>query len=319
MGETAAAVAIGGWRPNGLMQRLAALDFQDRPVADRSVQLLRATLNGRTFFALGLLLSLLLGGALHFALPRAAAKVADVLAAPASTLGASWQPRHRLVLDMPIVRGDAPAPFPLLVTGLDGVRDAHVILQHLPEPVWFSRGERRDEHTWDLASTDLEDLHMTLRAGSPAAFGVDIEVVGPNAALLAQSSAFVRLVDGPAPAARSAALADTALAAAEARPGMPDRQAEVARLDWSARTFTKPLPPREGLLAPPPVPPAAQSGATVAQTAAAGPPLPSLQRPPGMSGLGAVSHEAATEGRWLWWKMPAPAWAVFASGDGARR
>src|SRR5262249_31912820 len=125
---------------------------------------------------------------------------------------------------------------PLARHGLDGVRDAHVILQHLPEPVWFSRGERRDEHTWDLASADLEDLQMTLRAGAPAAFGVDIEVVGPNAAPLAQSSAFVRLVDAPAPAARSAALADTALAASPARP-MPERRADVSGLDWSARTL----------------------------------------------------------------------------------
>jgi hypothetical protein len=316
MGETAAAVAIGGWRPNGLMQRLAALDLADRPVAGRSVHLLQATLNGRAFFALGLLLSLLLGGALHFALPRAAAKVGVVLAPPASTLGAIWQRRHQLVLDMPIVRGDAPAAFPLLVSGLDGVRDAHVILQDLPEPVWFSRGERRDEHTWELASSDLEDLQMTLRAGSPEAFGLDIEVVGPNAALLARSSAFVRLVDGPTPAASSAALADTALAASA--PGMPDRTADVAMLDWSARTLTKPLLPRDGLLARPFVPPAAPSSPAVAQAAADIPP-PSLQRPPGMSGLGAVSHEAAAEGRWLWWKLPAPAWAVFASGDGARR
>jgi len=299
------------------MQRLAVLDQEARPVADRSVRLLQATINGRTFFALGRLLSLLLGGALHFALPRGGVKVGDVVTPPASTLGSVWQRRHQLVLDMPIARSDAPTPFPLLVTGLDGVRDAHVILQRLPEPVWFSRGERRDEHTWDLASTDLEDLHMTWRAGSPEAFGVDIEVVGPNAAPLAQSSAFVRLVDSPVPAAKSAALADTVLAQAPA--GMSDHKAEVATLDWSARTFTKPLLPREGLLARPALPVAAQPGAAVAQTAAASTPPPALQRPPGMSGLGAVAHEAVAEGRWLWWKMPAPAWTVFASGDGARR
>ena len=148
---------------------------------------------------------------------------------------------------------------------------------------------------------------MTWRAGSPEAFGLHIEVVGPNAAPLAQSSAFVRLVDGPAPAAKSAALADT----------VPDRKAEVATLDWSARTFTKPLLPREGLLARPVMPVVA--GAAVAPTAAASAPPPSLQRPPGMSGLGAVAHEATAEGRWLWWKLPAPAWTVFAGGDGARR
>ena len=83
----------------------------------------------------------------------------------------------------------------MLVTGLDGLSDAQIVLQHLPEAVWFSRGERRDEHTWDLAGADLEDLQMTLRAGSPEAFSVDIRVVGAKRAILAESSALVRVID----------------------------------------------------------------------------------------------------------------------------
>lgn len=310
MGETTIEGAVRGWRRNGLMQRLAALDEEARRLAASGVVFSRGV-ERRTFFALGLLASIVLGGAVHFALPRPGQAAGAVFGAPANAVGAIWDRRHQLVLDMPILREDAPVPFPLQVTGLDAVRDARVILQHLPEAVWFSRGERRDEHTWDLARADLDDLQLTLRAGSPEAFEVEIEVVGPDATRLAQSSAYVRLVDRAAPGEASASLATAP--AAVARPPAPASKAEATAQDWATQTSTKRFVPREALLARVPV--GAEPSPAAPETVARAP----LPRPPGMSALGAVSHEPTLEGRWLWWKMPLPALAFFNKEDGARR
>ena len=315
MGGTATEDAIGGWRPNGLMQRLAALHVEARPVAGVFAPG-AGTRDMRRFFALGLLAGVVLGGSMLLALPRPTAK-AGVVAAPTSAPVANWQRRHQLVLDVPIVRSDAPAPFPLLVTGLDGLSDAHIVLQHLPEAVWFSRGERRDEHTWDLAGADLEDLQMTLRAGSPEAFSVDIRVVGANAALLAESSAFVRVIDRPAPIdASAAALTASAPAAAGGDALRPAVTSDAAALDWSARTSTRRFVPRDALLARASPPAPAQPSPAVQEALRA--PL-SPPRPPGMSALGAVSREPVPEARWLWWKLPLPAWVALGNGESGRR
>jgi hypothetical protein len=162
---------------------------------------------------------------------------------------------------------------------------------------------------------------VTSRPGTPPAFTLDIEVVAGDAAPLAQSVAAVRLIhaasqvaDAPAPAPgaqKSAAPAGGAVASAAA----PDMAAFKWRTSISAsQAVAREARARLAASAPDQPRPAANDLAWRTAT------LPSpTERPVGMSALGAVSREPAVEGRWLWWRLPALAWAAARDGEGTRR
>jgi hypothetical protein len=308
MRETAAAAAIEGWRSAGLMQRLADLERDggaaDAACSPRPRLPLRATLRP---FAVGLLASLVLGVA-AFGLILATRLTVEAGQAPTAAVAANAWPLRRqpVALDLPILKSDEPAAFPLLVTGLDGAGEARIVLQDLPEGVWFSRGQRRDEHTWDLARADLDDLSVTLRPGTPPAFLVGIDVVDGNAAILTQTSAAVRLVEA------SAATADVAspLLSMAAKPQRREHwvaPSDMAALTWSPPTVTRESAAREARpriaarVADRPQPAVSDTAREGLSTMPA-----ASQRPPGMSALGALSHDPTSEGRWLWWTLPVP-------------
>ena len=144
-------------------------------------------------------------------------------------------------MDLPIRKSDEPAAFPLLVTGLDEAGELRIVLQNLPEAVWFSRGERRDEHTWELARADLDDLSVTLRPGTPPAFMVGIDVIDADAAILTQTSAAVRLIGPPASAeVANPPLSVTAQAVRRDHWVAPPEAAPT----WSTPTVTRGIFPR---------------------------------------------------------------------------
>jgi hypothetical protein len=308
MGETAAGVGRRGWRSTGLMQRLADLQRDGAPpAADCPLRPRPSAGTQLRPFALGLLGSLAVGVA-AFALIATRLKVEA--GQPPSVAGAAsaWPVRPQPVaLDLPILKSDQPAAFPLLVTGLDGAGEVRIVLQHLPEAVWFSRGERRDEHTWELARADLDDLSVTLRPGTPPAFMVGIEVIDAAAAILTQTSAAVRLIGPPLSVTARSKRRDHWVAPPE------------AALTWSTPTVTREGVAREGRMRAaaragdrplPAVPDVAREALSAMPQAA--------QRPPGMSALGALSREPTGEGRWLWWTLPVPAWPPLGKGEGAR-
>jgi hypothetical protein len=333
MGEGLPWLAIRGWRPKRLIARLAALEEEDcspsgadrapKPGAFKAVPL--------GAFALGLLTSLLLGGAAT-ALLAIARPTADADQAVAATGKHKAQPQLPARLDLEVVRGEQPTSFPLNVSGLERVGNARVVLRNLPEALWFSRGERRDEHTWDLAGADLDDLAVTLRPGTPHAFMVDIEVIDANAAPLAQTLAAVRLIDPPAEASHAPAspLPSQALAAPPEGGVLKLAKADMAARNRQANPAVPPPVVREARArAGLPAPDQSQEGEASRRSArplaeeparrlapAVWPPPP---RPAGMSALGAVSREPAAEGRWLWWRLPAVAGQPLSNGEGARR
>jgi hypothetical protein len=315
MGETAAGVAIRGWRSAGLMQRLADLQRDGAPCeADRALRPRPPTSTKLRPFAVGLLGSLVVGVA-AFALIATRLKV-EAGQRPSATVASAWSDRPQPVaLDLPILKSDQPAAFPLLVTGLDGAGEVRIVLRHLPEAVWFSRGERRDEHTWELARADLDDLSVTLRPGTPPAFMVGIEVIDADAAILTQTSAAVRLIGPPA----SADVANPPLSVAQFTRRDHWVAPPEAALTWSTPTVTREGVAREGRMRAaaragdrplPAVPDVAREALSAMPQAA--------QRPPGMSALGALSREPTGEGRWLWWTLPVPAWPPLGKGEGAR-
>jgi hypothetical protein len=307
MGGTPVDAATSRWRPNGLMHRLADLKLEVGFEPGRAaLPFFEAPAPLPGYFALGLGVSLVLGALAYLGLLSLDHKGGS----GPSPAALSVAPRHQLVLDLPIGRGDAATSFALSVSGLEAVRNAHVVLQDLPEAVSFSRGERRDEHTWDLERGDLNDLQLTLRQDAPEAFVFGIDVVGANNALLARTAAHVHRLE------RSEASAPPRARTAALPPPRPERPT----LDWSSSTFTKQFVPREALMsssAPLGEPVSTAPQDKIAANLAASSTSP--QRPKGMSGLGALSHEEAVEGRWLWWKLPSPAWAPFASLEGAGR
>jgi hypothetical protein len=306
MGETAAAAA--GWRSAGLMQRLADLERDDDPAGAARPSRSRPPQSARFRpFAVGLLASLVLGVA-AFGLIVTTRLTGEVDQAPAAAVAANaWAQRAQPVaLDLPILKSDQPAAFPLLVTGLDDVGEARIVLQDLPEAVWFSRGQRRDEHTWYLARADLDDLSVTLRPGTPPAFRVGIDVIDANAAILTQTSAAVRLVE-PLAATADVASPLLSMAAKSQRREHWVAPSDVAGLTWSTPTVTRESAGREtrprvaARVADRPLPAvsdAAREGVSAMPAAS--------QRPPGMSALGALTREPASEGRWLWWTLPVP-------------
>ncbi|HEU0159223.1 MAG TPA: hypothetical protein VFR00_07910 [Hyphomicrobiaceae bacterium] len=270
-------------------------------------------------FALGLSASLLLGAAsIRLLASWPALAAAD---RPPAAVGAALA-QSPARLDMAIAVGDRPASFPLLVTGLEGLANPRVVLRNLPEALWFSRGERRDEHTWDLAGSDLDDLTVTLRPGTPQAFTLDIEVVAADAVPLAQSVAAVRLIHAASQAAADPSPAPVALRSAAPAEGVVAGAAapDMAAFKWRTSISASQAVAREAR---------ARFAASVSEQprpAASDPawrtatlPSPPTERPAGMSALGAVSHEPAAEGRWLWWRLPALAWATARDGESARR
>jgi len=310
MGEGLPGLAIRGWRPKGLIARLAALEGDCSPGgADRASKPVKSLPLGA--FALGLLTSLVLGGAAA-ALIAIARPPADAEQAVAAAGEPEAQPQLPARLDIKIVRGDQPSSFPLSLNGLERVGNARVVFRNLPEALWFSRGERRDEHTWDLAGVDLDELAVTLRPGTPHAFMVDIDVLDANAARLAQTLAAVRLIDPPVEASHAPSSPLSHALAAPALGGL----LKVAKAEVAARSR------RANPAAPPPL--AREARARAAEdpprrlVPAVSPPTPP-PRPAGMSALGAVSREPATEGRSLWWRLPAVAWPPLSNGEGARR
>jgi hypothetical protein len=324
MGEGLPGLASRGWRPDGLIARLAVLEGDSRPAGlDRAPKPGAFKSLPLGAFALGLLTSLLLGGAAS-ALLAIARPAADADQAVAAAGEHKAQPQLPARLDIEIVRGDQPASFPLSVSGLERVGNARVVLRDLPEALWFSRGERRDEHTWDLAGADLDELAVTLRPGTPHAFVVDIEVVDANAAHLAQTLAAVRLIDPPLQAghAPTSSLPSQALAVPAEGGLLKVAKADVAARNRRANAAAPPPVAREpraraGLPAPDQPHPVAEDPARRLVPAVSPPPPP--PRPAGMSALGAVSREPAAEGRWLWWRLPAVAWPALSNAEGARR
>lgn len=317
MGETAAGVAIRGWPSAGLMQRLANLQRDAPCEADRPLRPRPPTGTKLRPFAVGLLGSLVVGVA-AFALIATRHKVEGGQRPSAAVAAGAWPDRPQPVaLDLPIRKSDQPAAFPLLVTGLDDAGEVRIVLQHLPEAVWFSRGERRDEHTWELARADLDDLSVTLRPGTPPAFMVGIDVIDADAAILTQTSAAVRLIGPPASAeVANPPLSVTAQAVRRDHWVAPPEAAPT----WSTPTVTREGVAREGRMRAaaragdrplPAVPEVARQEALSAMPQAA-------QRPPGMSALGALSREPTGEGRWLWWTLPVPAWPPLGKGEAAR-
>ena len=317
MGETVAGAGRRGWRSAGLMQRLADLHRDSAPrAADCPLRARPPTGTKFRPFAVGLLGSLAVGVA-AFALIATRLKAGQ----PPSAAGAASARQDRpqpVALDLPILKSDQPAAFPLLVTGLDGAGEVRIVLQYLPEAVWFSRGERRDEHTWELARADLDDLCVTLRPGTPPAFMVGIEVIDANSAILTQTSAAVRLIEAGASA--DVASPPLSVTANSLRRDHWVAPPEVAALTWSTPTVTREGVAREGRMRAaaragdrplPAVPDVAPQALSAMPQAA--------QRPPGMSALGAVSREPTGEGRSLWWRLPVAAWPRLGTGEGARR
>jgi hypothetical protein len=319
MGESPPGGSMRRWRPNGLVARLAALDGK---LGAGAAGIARKPWASKPFplvpFVFGLSASLLFGAAAA----RFLAMMPPVGAAEhaLAALGeAAAAPPARLQLE--ILRSDQPSALPLLVTGLEDTAAARVVLRNLPEALWFSRGERRDEHTWDLAGTDLDELGVTLRAGTPQAFTLDIEVVAADAVLLAHSAASVRVIDAPSEA-RNAPVPRglQKLAASPAGGGISAAKADEAGFKRQAGTPAPPVLAREagtraGVPAPEQSRPLAEDPA---RRPASAPSVPA-QRPAGMSALGALSREPEAEGRWLWWRLPVLAWPTLKNGEGARR
>lgn len=305
-----------GWRPNGLMQRLAELD-PEAGLAAPAAPVGCAPRRLCTAFVLGLLASVGIGGVAHFALLSMGQMAGAAQSPPAALASALPDHRHQIVLDMPIGRSEAATSFPLLVTDLDGARDVRIVLQDLPEAVTFSHGERRDEHTWELQTGDLDDLRMMPHAGLPATFSFNVEVVADHATVLAHASALVRLVDRPAIAELPARRPKVAEGSWLPRVPAPVAKANLATLDWSTGTRTRQFVSRQALAGTPGR--AADPPGAAAQEAARGnstPSPPTLERPQGISALGALQRQAADAGRQLWWTMPLPTWAPFGGGEG---
>ena len=210
--------------------------------------------------------------------------------------------------DMIIDRSErASAPFGLRLVGA-GDADFEIIVRDVPPSTVLSHGERRDEFTWSLKATDLRDLQLTMNDGTPDAFDVRIDVVGPADVAAASAIARVRLVDVPGKERMVSLTSVNALADPVPPP------ASVASIDTPFQTHTTVSSRNRGVAgkektvrAAPPQP------AAVVSTAAARPPQAAAQPedrhwPEGASALGAIPRESD---RQMWWKLPALTWSPF--------
>jgi hypothetical protein len=192
----------------------------------------------------------------------------------------------------------AMAPLPLEITGIKDPDTAVVWLRDVPERAWLSRGERRDEHTWTLRVNELENLHLTLNEGAPDVFNLTIEIASAGGTPSAQTTARVRLLD------EFSSSAGTGRQVVATSPGAPAISQAI-----EAGGSSEPIHAKTRTSA---------TAGDVAPQIAAQRVQPRVQRPEGMSALGALPRDPASEsrveGRQVWWKMPAPAWSPFANG-----
>jgi hypothetical protein len=200
------------------------------------------------------------------------------------------------------------APFPLQITGVDGGERVRVIVRDLPEQAWLSQGERRDEHTWALRLRDLENLNLTLNDGTPDAFELNVDVVSADGTAQPASLAKARVkVRTSAPALSIEDL--LARSSPQSAPSVTRTETSEAN---GAEVVQHSVRPAAAVSKTGVQPKVATAGTQLEARA-------QLQRPEGMSGLGAVSHEpSGDEARKVWWRMPAPEWSPF-SEHAARR
>jgi len=316
--------------PRSLMQRLALLERGLLPAGGGAAGAPRPASSRQrrvsAYFALGLAVGSALGGAVllilladHPGLSRTHAALAPLdtttdaplpspgeVPMPGSLALASRAVEQPALAPIEVtVRGHErhSAPFPLRVTGTEAGDHLTVMLRDLPEAVSLSGGERRDEHTWALRLADLDDLHLSLREGTPDAFDVIIEVASAAGARVAATVAHVRVLDAPLTTAQPRG-PETPFAT---RVTVEPRGQEPASIAASSVSRARTKPTLEASAAPAKEP-VAQPGRE-----------PKPPRPEGASALGgpmddATPATAPEEGRKVWWKMPTPAWAPFA-GD----
>src|SRR5262245_58402358 len=119
MGETAAGGAARSWRSAGLLERLATLQRDCAALeAARPLRFYPPPGTKLRAFAVGVFGSLVLG-IVSFALISARLEVEAGHHPTAALAAGAWQDRPQPVaLDLPILKSEAPAAFPLLVTGL---------------------------------------------------------------------------------------------------------------------------------------------------------------------------------------------------------
>jgi hypothetical protein len=212
-----------------------------------------------------------------------------------------------------IIDASAPdrAPFGLRLVGAEA--DMEVVLRDLPATTLLSKGERREAMTWVLKAADLEGLHLAFHDGTPDAFDVRIEVLGPSGAAVASSIARVRVAGGPGASRTAAAPVETVIpraVPASAASAAVDTPFET-RISVSSRTPAGAARERAARATPSPL----AAMAPQADRRPPEPPPPSETRhwPDGASALGAVPR--ATD-RQLWWTLPAPVWSPFLDTGG---
>jgi hypothetical protein len=320
-----ASVAMSRRLPESLMERLATLEHEHGALEPRQFESQKKRKRAvRAGFGLGFagsavagVIGLLLLVSLHperaesvLALPGAiAAFTPDWMTPPATkpateTAAVTGQP-----LEIAVQRSQRTmAPFPLQITGIAEPEQATVLLRNMPERAWLTSGERRDEHTWALRISDLENLHVTLNEGTPDVFNVTIEV-----ALLAGTPAIVTK-------ARVRLLDEFSVAPEQSLPARPAPALGLQATPPPQKHIETPQPADEQPAAGPshrPAAPGSKTAIAAALQTAAEPTQPTrVQRPEGMSALGALAREPSGESRQLWWKMPLPAWAPFAEASG---
>jgi hypothetical protein len=316
MGEGTGEIAGQAVRSTSLMQRLADLSLDNTFETSDAIRAFAAREDTRRSFLIGLVGSTVIGAAAYVALLAMGPKTEA-----AAAIAGFERAGRSIMLEVPAApHGSVSSPFPLLRSGIRLAPDAHIFLRDVPEPVWFSRGERRDEHTWVLGAADLGDLEVVLRDGTPDAFSVGIEIMSRDAAQVAQAAARVHIVDP----VRLSELPPPATESPPEQTGKASVQVDagVAIRDWGTSTHVKTFTPGSVVAKSSERTTADASAASSGEnekgfvTAAAAP--ASVQRPEGMSALGAVPQEPSPEGRRTWWKMPLPAWAPFTEQSGRR-
>jgi len=322
-----------GAAPRSLMQRLAAVERSFPATGDsddtaqaRSTQRRRSP-RVRAFFGLGVIGGGVLG---CFALLLAGPEHAHTAGTPTSS---GISAKHAANAQQASVPYEIPMPsfdmtlqrrdghdvaFPLHVTGADDDADTSVTLRDMPESVMLTSGERRDEHTWSLRLSDLENLQAMIADGTPARFDVMIEVASAATVQVARTMARVRLLDGAdlaaaksTPARAAATSIDDLLASrpASTQAAQPAERTAHAAAEPARSSSTRPAAAR-----PKPAPEASP------QPAADAPLEPRAHRPDGASALGGPGREAQPdvrlEGRQVWWSIPVADWSPFKDGPG---
>jgi hypothetical protein len=196
------------------------------------------------------------------------------------------------------------------VLSLPGIERGTVVVRDVPEPVWLSKGERQDEHTWVLQPADLDDLYLSVGEGTPEAFDMTIETTSPDERRL-RTIARVRLVDAPSPVTSLVfkprlALRTELTPGAHTLDGTPVFASVKSGASAAGQNPADPLRTQrargeragEAIYKPPAVTDPERGALAAADR---------YSRP---SALGATLEESDSrlpaEGRRLWWKLPAP-------------